>query len=396
VSIRAITLSVATAAVAWAAGSARGDDSAHAARAAVRKALTFLAADMQQWRGERVCAACHHGPMYVWAGGVAQKQGYAADSADIAETARWMVTDDQARVFPKAVAEGGSRPRLSLAAVYLGHALNALSGNDELRAEGWRRVAGHLAAAQREDGGWSGPEGRPPIFNTPLMVTRTARLALLDAARERRNLVRRAGPQTIRSIERSAEKADIWLAAAPSDHSHLALVLASAAREAPGAALVDDLLKRQNPDGGWAQTAELASDAFATGQSLWAVRRAGLSVDDAAVRRAIAFLAESQKPDGAWPMISRPDPANGSRAKNLNPITYAATAWATIGLASHVAEAADASENGAVRRRPSGGIANRRASDRPAGADCPVGQCPGDTKSGKGRGDAARSGQDRG
>src|SRR5205823_11730642 len=87
--------------------------------------------------------------------------------------------------------------------------------------------------------------------------------------------------------------------------------------------------------GGWSQTVpELRSDAFATGQTLYALSLAGFTAERPEIKRGIDFLVATQKPDGRWPMISRstPDGSPGS-SKLLTPITCAASSWATLGLA---------------------------------------------------------------
>lgn len=40
--------------------------------------------------------------------------------------------------------------------------------------------------------------------------------------------------------------------------------------------------------------------------------------------------------DGTWPMISRASPVTGRPADDVNPITHAAAAWTTLGMASYV------------------------------------------------------------
>ena len=49
-------------------------------------------------------------------------------------------------------------------------------------------------------------------------------------------------------------------------------------------------------------------------------------------KRNLNFVLETQNADGSWPMISRPRKSSGKAAKFLEPITYAGTAWATLGL----------------------------------------------------------------
>jgi squalene cyclase len=99
------------------------------------------------------------------------------------------------------------------------------------------------------------------------------------------------------------------------------------------------LLALQRADGGWRQTStvpEMASDAYATGQTLYALSLAGDSADaseikPSQIKRGIEFLVATQKADGSWPMVSRAK-SGGKAAKLLTPITCAATSWATLGL----------------------------------------------------------------
>ena len=97
--------------------------------------------------------------------------------------------------------------------------------------------------------------------------------------------------------------------------------------------LVRRIRERQNADGGWSQTKDMPSDAWATGQALYALGHAGFrAADDPAVARAHVFLKQTQREDGSWPMTSRPDKPGGTGAKNLVPITGAGSAWAVLGL----------------------------------------------------------------
>lgn len=58
------------------------------------------------------------------------------------------------------------------------------------------------------------------------------------------------------------------------------------------------LLKQQHHDGGWGFRE--ASDAFATGQVLYALRGAGLSEKETAVARGMTWLVERQQKNGSW------------------------------------------------------------------------------------------------
>jgi hypothetical protein len=350
-------------------GSAKSD---RAARAAVRRSLGFLARDTDHWRQTRGCAACHHGPMYVWAGGVAQSRGYDVSERHLSDTAAWMVSEESARIFPKVASGGGAaKPKVSLATVYLANALDALPESRRVRQQGWERIADHWTATQHDDGSLAGPAGRPPLFASSEVTTRLARIAIANAD------VGLTPPSKIQRIAADAQK---FLAKVPADKSNQAINLrlvsaAMASDKLAAQKLIDEIFARQQPDGGWAQADDLTSDAFATGQTLYALGRAAVSAHDERVQRAVELLVQTQQPDGAWPMKSRRDPATGKRARNLNPITYAATAWATLGIASLVPERSGHQVRAAdtVPQNPSD-----RSTPAIVEANCPTGDCPGD------------------
>jgi hypothetical protein len=76
----------------------------------------------------------------------------------------------------------------------------------------------------------------------------------------------------------------------------------------------------QNIDGGWSQTPGMGSDAYAAGQTLYALARAGAKRECTEMKRGVEFLARTQNEQGSWPMTSR------VTAKDLSPITAAGTA----------------------------------------------------------------------
>jgi squalene-hopene/tetraprenyl-beta-curcumene cyclase len=96
--------------------------------------------------------------------------------------------------------------------------------------------------------------------------------------------------------------------------------------------LEQELRHAQNDDGGWSQIRLAATDAYATGQALYALAEAGATTDDAAIRRGQAFLGKTQRQDGSWPITSRAIMGNGKVATKFEPITHAASAWAVMGL----------------------------------------------------------------
>ena len=101
---------------------------------------------------------------------------------------------------------------------------------------------------------------------------------------------------------------------------------------------IKELLALQQPDGGWSQTPHLATDAYATGQVLYALAELKAPGLTAPIQRAIAFLVRTQKADGTWYVKSRAMPIqpyfeSGFPYGRDQWISSSATAWADMALA---------------------------------------------------------------
>ena len=129
-----------------------------------------------------------------------------------------------------------------------------------------------------------------------------------------------------------------WLSQTKSDNDPqsiaLRLVLWQRAGRTPDelAPLSLQIQQRQNDDGGWSQSHEMSSDAWATGQALYALAHAGLTASSPVISRGHDFLVKTQREDGSWPMTSRPIKPGGPGSTSLIPIIGAGSAWAVMGL----------------------------------------------------------------
>ncbi len=98
------------------------------------------------------------------------------------------------------------------------------------------------------------------------------------------------------------------------------------------------LLAAQQEDGGWSQLDSLKSDAYATGQSLYALNQSGLlAVTAPAYQKGIDFLLNTQFADGSWQVQTRSYPfvpyVNSGFPHDKNQfISAAGSNWATIAL----------------------------------------------------------------
>ncbi len=100
---------------------------------------------------------------------------------------------------------------------------------------------------------------------------------------------------------------------------------------------VKQLIALQHADGGWAQTTDLASDAYATGQTLHTLHEMGIPSSNAVYQRGVAYLLQTQLADGSWRVASRapkfqPYFQSGFPYDHDQWISSSATAWATTAL----------------------------------------------------------------
>src|SRR5262245_43945504 len=300
---------------------------------AIASGLSFLTEDALKWRNDRGCATCHHGTMTVWALSEAKAQGYPVGTEAFAELTQW--TREQ--MVPRIPTVRDSRPGWNLVgvpAIYLAvmsQNLPVLS-RDELNT-----FAVHLARHQEEDGSFLLPvpaiHGAPPTWESSETLALWALLAW--------ELSVPADPQEAAEVRTGRERTVAWLGKTrstdTSQSTSLRLLLDTRTGKSAEQlqARIDQLLKLQNADGGWSQTKDLASDAYATGQALYALSFAAVKKDRPEIQRAVAFLLATQSDDGSWPMTPRNHPGVETTKKPVRwpvPISYFGSAWAMLGL----------------------------------------------------------------
>ncbi len=299
-----------------------------AVSAAIDRGLAFLVQDALAWKSEHKCVSCHHAGLVIWSMREAKERGHAVDEPVLAELTKWVAESGEGKT---GVPRPANVPRaLNEKAVSLALALAAHPEPDAVSREGLKLLLTTVKADQVDSGVWSSwPETRPPIFgNSDERTTALAILALLPAAA--------AGDD---SAIAARDKGVQWLAETKTDDDPQSIALRLVLWQRLGRPasewepLATRIQARQNNDGGWSQTTDMPSDAWATGQALYALAHAGIKPDDPAIGRAHAFLIATQRDDGSWPMMSRPIKPGGEGSKSLIPITAAGSAWAVMGLA---------------------------------------------------------------
>lgn len=295
--------------------------------AAVDRGLAFLVKDALAWKDEHHCASCHHASLIIWAMREAKHRGHVVDEPVLAELTNWIAESGDGKF---GMARPADAPRAaSPKAIYFALALGIDLTPAAVAQQGMSLLLKTVEAEQTENGSWSTwPGTRPPIFGpSDESLTALAILATLPVA-----------ANGDADAKNTLDKGVKWLDETPTDDDPQSIALRLVVwsklnrRAEELEPLVQRIKARQNADGGWSQANDMASDAWATGQSLYALAHAGIKSNDTAISRGQAFLIETQRADGSWSMTSRPSKPGGEGSTSLIPITGAGSAWAVLGL----------------------------------------------------------------
>lgn len=214
-----------------------------------------------------------------------------------------------------------------------GWMLAGMAAQGDAPSDGTAAMADVIAKQQAPDGSWTFSLPRVPMQSS--FFTYTALII--------RDLKAYAPKNQAAATAAQIAKAKVWLLGAPAKTSDdlafrlLGLQWAGSTSDERKSA-VSDLLAAQKSDGGWSQAPGTASDAYATGQALYALRVAGgLPANHPAIARGVKYLLRTQDDDGSWFVNKRAIPANNyfDAAFPHGESQYAsfnATCWAVMGL----------------------------------------------------------------
>jgi ankyrin repeat protein len=296
---------------------------------AVEKSAALLLASAPKFFEKTGCVGCHHHMLTGMLIGIAHDRGFHVDEKAAAEQVRMTVARRLSDREPTLVARNkGGYPMIdSLFLVSLAaqkYPADALMDAD----------VHSLMAAQREDGSWQGVDRRPPLQYSPVS----------DTAYAVRAIQQYALPGRRKETGQRIDRARAWLLAVePQQTEERVMQLLGLAWTSAGESAIrkrgEQLLAQQQPDGGWSQRTGFPSDAYATGQTLYALHEASvIPVSSAAYQQGVKFLLDTQFEDGSWHVISRavkfqPYFESGFPHHYDQWISSAGTAWAAIALA---------------------------------------------------------------
>jgi ankyrin repeat protein len=309
-------------------------------REAVARSLPLLDLASGRVTTDGGCIACHAQPLSAMSTELARARGWApaGAAADTRQLQAFLGSTVQPMLQLRA---GGGQPDGEL---YLSMALAALKAPASLATDA---LAHFLAARQQPDGKWQGVGAT----RAPMQDGDFSRTALAIRALSAYPIPAR-GPEFRESVARGAS----WLAArSPQSTEDRVMQLLGLHWAQSNASLREsrtrELQALQRSDGGWGQTPFLPSDAYATGQVLYALRELGVPASDQSLQRGVTFLTRTQRPDGSWQVRSRamkiqPYFESGFPHSHDQWISQAGTSWAAMALA---ATALDGAPLSAVR-----------------------------------------------
>jgi von Willebrand factor type A domain len=286
-------------------------------REAAQRGLDWLQQAAVHWPGGTKCFGCHVQAQALMGQAVALKENYRVNMRSVNELGE---------IARGAMRDADSLPYSMFAAMGVAYADAAL-GQD---GDSWTlKDADYLMTELLEDGGMYEPVYRQevPIIQGRIMYTANTIVALKHAGAQSND------PK----YEAAVSRALAFIAAQPPQTTQdkvfkiIALMRYGTPDQKRTAwSVAEDLAADQQPDGGWKEVPALGgSNAFATGQALYAFKQAGVSVQSEMFRKGAEYLLKKQILDatdahGSW---------RSEHSQSHRPSNFAPTMWAVIGLA---------------------------------------------------------------
>lgn len=288
-----------------------GASDAGRVRPAVERAIAVLQKSGPQFVKVSGCVSCHHQSLPQMANALARERGLMVNE----EIASQQVKATLANIKPmrgRALEGTDSFPDIPISVPYL---MLGLAAEGYAPDENTAAMAHLVASKQMADGHWQALLLRPPMESSHITGTVLSVRALqLYGTKDALATLPEAQRKLTVPLQDRVMRAREWLLRAKAETSEeramrlLGLFWAQARPDEVGKA-ARAVLAEQQPDGGWAQLPGLATDAYATGQALTALRLSGaVAATDPAYQRGAAWLLRAQLADGSWLVRSRSIP----------------------------------------------------------------------------------------
>lgn len=290
----------------------------------IERALRLMQKSADHFTKVSGCTSCHHQSVPQMANGLARQRGLAVDEKIAKQqVAAVIATFAGAREIMLQGTDQIPDPPISVSYALLGLHAEGYAPDETTEA-----MAHLISTKQRPDGSFPSLPARPPIESSDVSATALSLRALQLYGKQPEQAVERARSWLLTVTPRTNEERSMQLLG-------LAWANASADQMRPFA---QALMAEQQASGGWSQLAHLEPDAYATGQSLFALHEANqMKTSDPAYQNGVSFLLRTQMADGSWLVRTRAFPFQPYKESGFPHgkdqwISASGTGWAAMAL----------------------------------------------------------------
>jgi outer membrane protein OmpA-like peptidoglycan-associated protein/putative NIF3 family GTP cyclohydrolase 1 type 2 len=291
-------------------------------RYAAQKGIDWLEPTTIDWQNQNECFGCHVQGQVLMGLAVAKANAYVVSESCmrvLADFTRAKQRDDGTEENDQSTVSPTQYAAMGLA--YFDQATELKNDPVFIKSANW--LVGHQQPSGAVEPDWD----EPPISQGPFMPTANALVAFHGAF---------ANTSDAR-YDTAANNALAYIAKTKPDttQDEVFQIIALSQFGTPQQRqlvpqIVRTLVSQQGRDGGWLESAsEAGSNALATGEVLYALKQAGVSVTSPEFLAAVRYLIHTQEPTGAWPSVN---------SQSKRPTEFAPTMWAVIGLAGSYGE----------------------------------------------------------
>jgi ankyrin repeat protein len=269
------------------------------AATAVKKILPLIEMSGEAVFKSRGCVSCHNNSLPAMTVALARKKGFAVNEEQAKKELGFALATDKPYFEPMRLGSTIGGAATTIGYTLMGMAAAGYPADAETDSH-----VHYLAINQFPDGSWRLTSYRPPAEYSPFTTTAVALRALrLYSIPGRRD-----------EFQARYERAKKWLLAAKAtseeERSMQLLGLADAGTTpSERAPFVKALERSQNTDGSWSVLPGRPGEAYATGETLYALHMGGqLSTTDPVYAKGVEWLLRNQLSDGTWFMPTRAVP----------------------------------------------------------------------------------------
>lgn len=305
-----------------------GEETKRTDRDAIAKAIPLIEIGAAGSAKDRVCFTCHNQAVPILTLVEAKRQGFAVDEENLKKQIDH--TSEHLKRGKKNYDDGKGQGGTVMTAGYALWALEeAAYQPDEVTAA----VSGYLIVHQEKNVFWNQNSNRPPSSGSPFATSYLALRGLATYSTEEQAKAKESRIEEVREWLIKEQPKDLE----DSSFRVRALKIVGAPQEEIEKATTE-LLNQQREDGGWAQKADMTSDAYASGTALVALLSdSKLPIDHPAIVKGKAYLLDTQQEDGSWHVVTRAKGfqtyfETGFPHGKDQFISMAASSWATLAL----------------------------------------------------------------